>query len=225
MARTYERKFDWDEAQRLYDEGVPLEWIASKLHVTTTAIRRIVVPGAMEKMAAYSKQYPHGKTHCKNCGASTNLFSHNRGLGLCKTCAAIERRTTIRETELLCGTCKRWLPDEAFHGGSADNLRARRGRRRDCRDCSNKRRTRYRQTHRIPCKGGCGRTVSPSDQRANAKSQNRPNFKVGYCGVCNRQLQQAKPKLSGAAAFRKKFGTAADRADTTNPDREESDAR
>lgn len=223
--RTYEHKFDWDEAKRLYSEDVPLEWIASKFRVTPSAVRRIVVPGAKEQMDAYSKQFAKGRTRCRKCGAPTNYFSHNRGWGLCKPCAAEIRRTTIRETELRCSGCKQWLPDDAFYKSNDARMAIRRGRRRDCRVCSDKSRERYRQTHRVPCKGGCGRIVSPGDQQSNAKQQNRTDFRVGYCPTCNRQRRERKKKpnaiQAGSAKFRKKYGTASDRADTTSPEREE----
>lgn len=220
--RAYEHHFDWEEAKRLRAEGVPITWIAQKLGVTDGAIRRIVIPGEMERMAQYSREYAIGQGRCERCGATTNKAAQNRGSRLCKSCADDKRATTVRETELLCVKCRQWKPDEQFH--NSVNFIRRRGRRNTCKACANKMREDYRKNTRVPCKGGCGRTVSPSDQRAQKKYLNLKTT-PGYCPHCSptksdhqnfgRTSAEQQKILDGAARFREKFGEASDTAGTT----------
>ena len=208
--RIYERKFDWDEAKRLYDEETPVAWIAKKLRVTEQAVRRVVIPGQKEYMADYQRRASIGQGVCEDCGAPTNKVAQLHGSRWCRSCANKHMATSVRDGELRCMTCRRWLPDEEFHHASAARHRQRRGRRRECKLCANARRKEYRIRSRVLCKGGCGRMISPSDQRASAKFRHRKVFDEGYCPVCTRRRE------SGAAKFRKKFGTAADREDRTS---------
>lgn len=222
--RVYQRKFDWDEAQRLYQENVPIAWIAAKLRVTPQAVLRVVRPEVRQRMADYHRELYIGKDTCKECGAATNLLASKHGLGLCQTCAAKRRRFSVRETELHCSDCDRWLPDDQFHHSNDKRSVSRRGRRGICKTCDVRRRKIYRDAHRTQCKGGCGRMVSIGDQEANLRHPRSRGRKrqtiVGYCRACSRQiikqLKEPDPIQDGAAAFRKKFGTPADRADTTS---------
>lgn len=213
----YERKFDWDEAKRLYDEEqIPMTWLAAKYRVSVSGIRRIVKPGERERMAIYQREAAIGKGRCEACGAATNRVAQQHGSRFCKNCANKRMQTSVRETTLQCGVCKQWKPDDQFARTSQAMFAHRRGHRRDCRVCSTLIRKRYRETHRILCKGGCGRLVSPSDQRMSKKQRQSKTLRVGYCPSCSRKKlsKQAKLEIS-AAKFRAKFGTAADRADTT----------
>jgi hypothetical protein len=205
----YARRFDWDEAKRLYAEDVPIAWIAAKYQVTASAIRRIVVPGVKEAMAEYSRSHSVGQAHCEKCGKPTNLVAHKRGSRRCPKCAAADKITTVREDTLHCTTCKQWKPDEQFHNSRDEAVAYRRYRRSECKACANARRVKYREDTRIPCKGGCGRTVSPSDQRAYLKHRNPKitHVKPGWCSKCSprRVRNKRDPITVGAAKFREKF--------------------
>lgn len=139
----YARRFDWDEAKRMYEDGAPIAWIAERWGVTAGAVSRVVKPGEYERQAKYTKRY-QGTGICPKCGGPMNKISELRGHS-CIKCANRERRTTVRGDELKCVICKKWYPDDRFYRNKT--LAHRRFRASVCKSCSNAARAEYRRTH------------------------------------------------------------------------------
>lgn len=220
----YEHRFDWDEAKRLHEEeNIPIAWIAAKYRVTPGAIARIVNPGAREAGAEYSRAASIGQGRCEDCGKPTNKYSSYRRAdkrSLCKACASRRTRTTVREDSIRCTRCNTWKPDSEFQNSNMPKDKIRRGKRSVCRECSTAIRTAFRHAHRTPCLGGCGRTVSVTDQRAQIKRRQaqgkQTNVTLGYCPYCPPTGPYKDNKIKSAAArFREKFGTPSDKMGTT----------
>jgi hypothetical protein len=136
-SRQYTRKFDYDEARRRHAAGETIMMLAREYGVSWTRVQQVVNPEAGRRAEERSKAR---RFHCVDCGKS-KTSSWPR----CVECAALARSTTVRETELRCSSCGRWLPDEAFH--KASRFKARRGRRRRCKTCEHADRRDYRRRH------------------------------------------------------------------------------
>ena len=141
MPRTYERKFDWDEARRRRAAGETAGAIARDLGVSVTAIKRVTEPEEYKRMNDHVAAYQRSG-RCPDCGTQTTRKSASRS-SRCPRCSAIHQSTTVRPTELHCSSCDRWLPDEAFPRDSGRI--ARRGRHRQCTKCQTVARTEWRR--------------------------------------------------------------------------------
>ncbi len=140
------RRFDWDDARRRYANGEKIGTIARSVGVSWTAVQRVVVPGRFEQMRDAQRQWQKTGV-CDNCGGPMNRSSRSSGRSLvCPTCAATARRTTIRETTLLCVGCREWKPDDDFPRNRVEA--SRRGRHTSCRACQTVQRRERR--HRNP---------------------------------------------------------------------------
>lgn len=146
MPRVYERSFDWDEARRLYETGVSRPEIATRMGVSYNMIHRITAPGALERQAAYHREWQKTGV-CADCGAQTNRAGQVNGSTRCVPCSALARATTVRPTELQCSTCREWKPDEDFPHNRADSM-SRRGRHGQCRVCQTIARRDHRRRNR-----------------------------------------------------------------------------
>lgn len=64
------RKFDWDAAWKLYKEGVPVNAIALRMHVSTTAVEYALFPGKRRYMNERNKARleRHKTGSCQDCG-------------------------------------------------------------------------------------------------------------------------------------------------------------
>jgi hypothetical protein len=148
--RVYTRKFDYEEARRRHAAGETISALAREYGASQARVRQVVNPEAGrladERAAAY--RWP-----CVDCG-KPKRSSRER----CVECAAIVAATTVRDNELWCNSCRRWLPDDMFH--RASQLTARRGRRRRCKPCDHADRADYRRRH-------------PEEQRVYDRNYNR----------------------------------------------------
>ncbi len=131
MPRTYERKFDWDEAKRLQAGGLNYTQIAERLGVTRSAVYRALNDAFRKRQEDGVKRWQSNGT-CPNCG---NRASRTGGIGqhLCMACSHDLMATTVRPDELQCMTCREWKQDTGFPHDR--NRRARRQRHNQCRAC------------------------------------------------------------------------------------------
>jgi len=161
MPRVYVRKFDHEEARRRHAAGETFKQIAETLGVSHGAISYAVTPGAAGRMTARTSSWQKGGI-CPECGGPC---SRNRSVSAhrCMACAAKARITTVRATELYCGDCKSWLPDNSFPRNRSETHR--RGRHDVCRSCTTIRKRDYRERHKVPCSHGCGRMVESKGRR------------------------------------------------------------
>jgi predicted Zn-ribbon and HTH transcriptional regulator len=139
------RKFDWDEAARLYETGLTYEEIAEALGVSSSAVWLALNPEARARGDARKWQWQR-EARCPDCGAQTTR-THIGADSRCKRCAALARATSVRATELRCMTCREWKPDEEFPSNRAAT-KVRRGRHRQCRICQTVARRDHRARNR-----------------------------------------------------------------------------
>ena len=166
MPRVYERKFDWDEAQRLYREGVAITHIANRLGVSHAAVRRIVVPGQKARMANSSAEWVRAnsrrhyyKSKCESCGAACRT-----GHRLCGNChyESMCKPTVDNNGKVFCTKCERFLEPDAFTFDSSATERGFRGH--FCRACDTAARRAYRERQKVPCTG-CGKPALPQREK------------------------------------------------------------
>lgn len=159
------RKFDWDEARRLYADGVPIRQIAERMNVSWSGVQRVVVPGSMERArASTSAWHEANRQPCvTGCGNTVTYVGARYHKGHCRRCASLARGTTARDTELQCMTCREWKPDDDFPRDLSQKY-ARRGRAVQCRVCQTVARQEYRERHKVPCVG-CGAPALPPNEK------------------------------------------------------------
>jgi hypothetical protein len=145
--RVYQRTFDHDKARALH-EADPLRWTCAELaryfDVNYNSVRRILDPSEDARTRSRAAQwFRDHRVPCKGeCGRL--VYGHHKGrTGYCRSCVGGHLTSSVRESELKCGRCGEWKPDEAFpHRHKA---KARRGRHSQCRACA----TLARQDHRL----------------------------------------------------------------------------
>ena len=179
------RRYDHDEARRLYGEGVSVRELSARFGVSEYSIRYAVVPGEADKIRERQKESSLRKGNvCIDCGkpihAARGIHQTTRPYKRCQACASAARRI-VTDNEMRCSSCKQWKPDSEFF--SSAGLDARRGHDRRCKTCSVKERRERRHRNRRPCINGCGAMVnSPRDNN---------NRGTGMCLKCVRK-QRAK---------------------------------
>lgn len=136
---NHNRKFDWDIAKRLRDEGMTYNDIAKQLGVTKMAVVYAVDDDLRRKQRAYHSEWQKASKRwvgtCIDCGdPATRTRGYGSRHGRCRACAAKTLTTTVREDTLRCSCCGLWLPDEEFHNQA--QRKHRRGRHGICRPCS-----------------------------------------------------------------------------------------
>lgn len=145
--RAYPRKFDHEEAQRLYAEGWTWASLAAKYGVSPAAIRRVCVPEVRARMAATTRR--NLTATCEDCGGYTTLgISPHRNLDrlICPKCAGIRKReaTLLRRLndagDLRCSRCEEYKPI-----GHYLIISGFPGER--CRECGSAMRRDYRHRH------------------------------------------------------------------------------
>lgn len=146
---NYNRKFDWDEAQRLRDQGLSYARIGRLLGVTGEAVRFAVNPEWRAKFAAYNAAYQReNKPHqgiCPDCGGISSDGRYRKG-ARCKPCHDKHSATSVREHTLRCSACRYWLPDDDFPRAASN--KQRRQRHALCRPCQNVARALNREANR-----------------------------------------------------------------------------
>lgn len=129
------RKFDWDEAARLYAETKNYSEVARRLGVAMPSVARAVNPAYREHCAQYQREQKPYMGTCVDCGGpATKVFNYADRGGRCTDCFAKLRATSVREDTLRCGCCRLWLPDEAFPRQAAS--KSRRQRHSMCTPCA-----------------------------------------------------------------------------------------
>lgn len=135
------RKFDWDEAKRLREEGLTYEEIGRRLGVSAVAAHYACDPAAYaasnERAATWQRQ-----GICPDCGAQTTRHSATVS-SRCRKCYSLAKASSVRPTELRCVSCREWLPDPEFPRHRRNV--ARRGRHRQCRECNTVAKRAWRQ--------------------------------------------------------------------------------
>lgn len=185
--RVYERRFDYDEAKRLREEGLTYQQIASRFGVTDSAVYWAVNDGAREAMIARHGEWQRGGT-CVDCGSPCSR-NRSRRHERCHACASLARATSVRPNELRCRTCHEWKPDEGFPGGERPNG-ARRGRHGQCRSCLTEAKRAWRERNKVPCSHGCGAMVD-------GKNRSNPH-KPPECKSCaNRRTAAMNARANG----------------------------
>src|SRR5688500_3221363 len=137
MPRVYERKFDWDEARRLYDAGWNKTAMARHFGVSWHSVHRALDPLARAKAAAISRAWQRGGV-CPGCGKRATRTGPKQHL--CVACAA-KGKAKVKDGSAYCPTCDVWKPLAEF---SFSNTRPTRGVHTECRDCSTRRRKAWR---------------------------------------------------------------------------------
>lgn len=193
--RVYKRKFDHDEARRLYAEGGwTYQSLAEKFGVTYTAVRRVVDAEfgqrVMARVAAYQMS-----GECVACGGPRARYTRrNRGYedsGMCHTCWAESKQTRFRFDEMgnlaaiRCGTCKQWKDEGLFPSNREDS----RGKHAQCRECGTKARQRSRERRKVPCVY-CGTPALPPAEKGKRSS------KVARCRACFFEHQRRERRES-----------------------------
>lgn len=138
-ARVALRKFDHDECRRLRGDGWTYPALADHFGVSEAAIGRVVNPHRRDRVAATSARKMRAVAGACRCGRPMTYasMSYHRRLGQeprCIRCQGLDNATSVRADTLLCSTCRRWLPDDAFAAARAKA--ARRHRHQQCRPCN-----------------------------------------------------------------------------------------
>lgn len=179
------RRFDWDEARQQRAEGWTYLALAHHHNVSINAIRRVCDPKvAVGMTAAIAERQTSGT--CPDCGVPTSFNPSSRrrrgisdtdGSNRCRTCADLQRATTVRPTTLQCCYCRLWLPDEDFYGDQ--NAVARRGRAGRCKACGAVANRDLRLRHAKQC-------IDCGDRCFNLRCRSCANRVNGYLGHAKR---------------------------------------
>jgi hypothetical protein len=138
------RRFDHDEARRLYASGMSGPKLAVQFGVSQTAIYRVVNPAVAKHMADYTTQRLRGE--CSVCGQPCSFNFYQQATPRCAACYATAMATSVRSDTLQCTTCKEWKPDSEFPGARQKTYR--RGRHRQCRACNTTMKREWRARNR-----------------------------------------------------------------------------
>jgi hypothetical protein len=185
--RTYERRFDHEEAAHLYYSGQATQTELARrygvsAHAISLALKRLNPKERAkdnERRRIWMRE--HRREPCRNgCGRLIWTTRKSRS-GLCHPCSAMARATSAREAELCCSRCRAWKPDAAFPW--ANGKIARRSRHATCRACQAADRQERRVRASVPCKD-CGRPrLNAKDSGASARGSND----TGLCLSCYRR--------------------------------------
>lgn len=135
------RTFDYAEAKRLRAAGETYAAIGRRFGVTPEAARLAVRDDVRARALAASAAW-QAAGRCPDCGAPATRHSRTWQLR-CRDCAVRAQTTSVRETELLCMTCREWKPDAAFARNRTEPQR--RGRHDQCTPCNTAAKRAWRQ--------------------------------------------------------------------------------
>lgn len=168
MPRVYIRKFDWEEAKRLYADGWRISALAERYGVSFNAVGRVVDERYKKTERSARKAYhERHRTQCEICGDSVLARTHaaKRKVGpyidgreLCIRCRADERTerlrfndvrvlVAVRCSNLDCANGERWQPPSNFTRGHRFRHIREGGIHSQCRACQTRARRKYRATH------------------------------------------------------------------------------
>lgn len=171
--REYVRKFDWDEAKRLRKQGMTYKAIAETLGVSVTAVSLACNPRQYAINRQTTSAYQRRGT-CVDCGERISS-NYSKAILRCRECSALHQATTVRDSELLCSSCREWKPDTSFPFSRSEPS-ARRGRHGTCSECQTRLRKAYRERHKVPCANGCGTMVEDCSRHSRSWT--------GLCRAC-----------------------------------------
>ena len=149
------RRFDHDEARRLYAEGWSLAQLARRFGVRYQSIKLAVDPAHREQRNNWRREHYLESGRCPECGAP--VWGHMRAAtsmngyvrkGRCADCAHRARATSVRPTTLRCHACHEWKTDEEFSPLRAKG-KFRRRRHIECKPCAAARRRAERARKRV----------------------------------------------------------------------------
>ena len=138
------RKFDWDEAARLYAELGTYEAVAPLLGVSSRAIRYALSPACREYHQRYQRIHTPGRGICPDFGGPNSSGRYRIG-SRCRGCYALHLASSVRPDVLRCSHCREWKVDGEFPLQRAH--KSRRRRHGVCRDCQTSVRRAYRASH------------------------------------------------------------------------------
>lgn len=191
MPRVYTRKFDHDEARARYQAGERISDLAKAYGVSTTAVARVVDERVAQRMAEAHERF-RLSGRCDVCGGQMSGHSRSTGSRRCRRCAALAQATSVRNTMLLCMTCRVWKPDEDFPRNRAERI-ARRGRHTQCRACATVSRREYRNRSKQPCVD-CGAPALPPSEKG------LRGWEAPRCRSCFHEWQRLPEQRAAASA-------------------------
>lgn len=176
----YRRRYDWELAAAMLDDGQPKAAVARALGVTTGALDRLELTDA----EAYLKQRSAAerrKVLCPHC----RVRKKTRAAMSCQVCYpfVVSRRLRVIGPDeqglywpyLRCVWCKRSKPMRMFPRSRDDTW----GRHSCCRECNTVLRRAYRNRTKVPC-DICGRLrLSDAEKRPNGHLRSWP-----FCAEC-----------------------------------------
>lgn len=195
-SRTYERRFDYDEAWRRYQAGERVADLAAEYGVTKHAVWRALSllrdPVKRSAMREANRRWRTGV--CEDCGGPAMRLvggkaAHNHdGRVLCITCRSIERSESLRFddhgnlTAVRCNTrdCANgepWQRPENFGRGRRFKAMRDGGFHQQCRACLTRARQDYRERHKVPCTN-CGKPTLPASEKG------KRGRDTGLCITC-----------------------------------------
>jgi len=179
MKKGPPRRFDYEEARRLYEtSGLTQREVGLLFGVSETAIFWAVHPEALQKARRRESEWTRGG-RCPDCGGPSTRHSKAQSRR-CRKCTDARRATSVRaDGTLRCGNCREWKPSEAFPFSRSKN-KARGGRSLQCRACQTILRQAYRERHKVPCRN-CGRPRLASNETG---ARYRGLNETGLCRKC-----------------------------------------
>jgi Helix-turn-helix domain of resolvase len=117
VPRVYSRRFDWEEAERLREDGQSVAAIARQFGVTPEAVALATDPSRRARARERKRRWAIGRASCVDCGGPVypRADAHR-----CAACAA-RAAAKVREGEAWCPDCGEWRPLGDFR--SANNAR------------------------------------------------------------------------------------------------------
>lgn len=185
--RTYERRFDHDEARRLRDEGWTYGALGKRYGVDASAVWQAVNdynrwPEVVERHNQWMRD--NNRELCKGgCGRLVWTLHRDRS-GMCPECSGKARSVTARPGELRCSHCKKWKPDDRFPL-ARQRRGARRGRHSTCRACQAEVRQATRERRKVPCIE-CGAPCLPPAEKGLRRGDS------GLCRNCWLDAQRGR---------------------------------
>jgi hypothetical protein len=119
MPRVYERKFDWDEARRLREEGESYTKLGARFGVSASAIYFACNPKAYEAARVRSSAAQRSGI-CVVCGERCSWNRAQQTAPRCRRCAALDRTTTVEWDDhgaigrIRCHVCHVWKDVDEF---------------------------------------------------------------------------------------------------------------
>lgn len=188
------RRFDWDAALALLDEGYTVSAVARHFGVTSGAVYRITLPEEERKLFKAAAIYEVQHDLCE-CGRAKLVWSAH-----CARCVRFHqtgaRLTDPDESglvwlELWCGGCGKWLPNTAFC--RSKNNPGRGSRRERCRSCDTAERRAYRERTKVACEICGGKRLADREKLPHLRRGRKRERKLWpFCGECLRRSRDPR---------------------------------